>query len=230
MSFILANVVPWGRSLDEYVRMFDLSAADMDSAILDCGGGPASFCAEMHRRGGRVVACDPIYKFSAADIRKRVNDVYDTMVTAARNNREKFVWREIESPEHLGKLRMRAMELFLEDYPAGISQGRYRIAELPALPFRDGEFDLAVCSHFLFVYTNLLKFEFHLDSIRELCRVAREARIFPLLPSFENEHSRYLSIALGELGAEGYRCEIARVPYEFLKGGNEMLRVSHSRL
>jgi len=226
MSGILAKVVPWGRSLEEYVRMFDLSAADLKGIILDCGGGPASFCAEMHQRGGRVVACDPIYQFSAAEIRGRVNDTYEMMVSAARDNREKFMWREIESPEHLGKLRMRAMELFLEDYPAGISQGRYRVAELPVLPFRDGEFDLALCSHFLFTYSNLLTLEFHLASIRELCRVAREARIFPLFPNFANEHSPYVAQVVGKLGAEGYRCEICRVPYEFQKGGNEMLRVS----
>jgi len=118
------------------------------------------------------------------------------------------------------------MNRFLDDYPAGLREGRYHAAELPALPFRAGEFDLALCSHFLFTYSDSFTLEFHLDSIRELCRVAKEARIFPLLPSFASEHSPHLSPVLAKLAAEGYDCEVCRVPYEFQKGGNEMLRVS----
>lgn len=42
-------------------------------------------------------------------------------------------------------------------------------------------FDLAVCSHLLFLYSEHLSEDFHVESIKELCRVAGEARIFPLL-------------------------------------------------
>jgi ubiquinone/menaquinone biosynthesis C-methylase UbiE len=108
----------------------------------------------------------------------------------------------------------------------GISQGRYRVAELPMLPFRDQEFDLAVCSHFLFTYSDLFPLDFHINSIREMCRVAREARIFPLLPGFSSGHSPHLAPVARQLTKEGFRCELKRVPYEFQKGGNEMLRVS----
>jgi len=121
---------------------------------------------------------------------------------------------------------MAAMEQFLADYLNGLSEGRYRVAELPALPFRDTEFDLALCSHFLLTYSDLFSLEFHIQSVRELCRVACEARIFPLLPNFANAHSPHLAPLMRALSAEGYRCEIVRVPYEFIKGGHEMLRVS----
>ncbi|HKV05645.1 MAG TPA: class I SAM-dependent methyltransferase [Candidatus Acidoferrales bacterium] len=226
MARILDNVVPWGRSLGEYAVMFDLSPADMKTKILDCGGGPASFTAEIHGRGGHAVACDPSYAFPAGDIRRRVGEVYETMVKSAELHRERFVWKEIESPEHLGRLRMDAMNRFLDDFPAGISEGRYRVAELPSLPFPDREFDLAVCSHFLFTYSDLFPLEFHVECVRELCRVAHEARIFPLLPNFGTEHSPHLSALTRLLAAEGYRCEVVRVPHEFQKGGNEMLRVA----
>lgn len=66
MAATLDKAVPWGRSFDEYVRMFDLSDSDLHSRILDCAGGPASFNVEMRRRGRIVVSCDPIYQFSAA--------------------------------------------------------------------------------------------------------------------------------------------------------------------
>jgi ubiquinone/menaquinone biosynthesis C-methylase UbiE len=70
---------------------------------------------------------------------------------------------------------------FLDDYPAGRAHGRYIDAELPDLPFSDLSFDIALCSHFLFLYTTQLGDSFHRRAIREMCRVAREVRIFPLL-------------------------------------------------
>jgi SAM-dependent methyltransferase len=225
MAQILSKIVPWGRSLDEYARMFALSPADLESRILDCGAGPSSFNAEVTARGGRVVSCDPIYEFSADEIRQRVHETCPMMIAGAETHREKFVWREFESPERLGKIRMAAMERFLADYPNGLREGRYRVGELPALPFRDAEFDLVLCSHFLSTYSDLLPLEFHVESVRELCRVAREARIFPLVQNFASERSPHLAPLIEELSAHGYRCEIVRVPYEFQRGGNEMLRV-----
>ncbi|MGD0956856.1 MAG: methyltransferase domain-containing protein [Candidatus Acidiferrales bacterium] len=118
------------------------------------------------------------------------------------------------------------MKQFLDDLPLGISQGRYHVGESQALPLPDREFDLVVCSHFLFTYSDLFSIEFHIDSIREMCRVAREARIFPLLASFSSRHSPHLAPVARELTREGYRCELNRVPCEFQKGGNQMLRVS----
>jgi hypothetical protein len=55
----LEHVVPWGRSKDEYVRMFGLTDKDLSGRVLDCAGGPASFNAEATREGRRVVSCDP---------------------------------------------------------------------------------------------------------------------------------------------------------------------------
>lgn len=226
MTITLNKIVPWGRSFEEYVRMFDLKASDLQSGILDCAGGPASFNAEMYSSGRRAVSCDPIYKFSASEIAERIAETYPTMLDLARNSAGDFLWREIQSPEHLGEVRQQAMKLFLEDFPMGVSQGRYRVGELPTTPFEDGEFGLALCSHFLFTYSGLSTLEFHLDSIRELCRVADEARVFPLLGQFGSGRSPYVPEVLKELTAQGYKCEVRRVQYEFQRGGNEMLCVS----
>jgi hypothetical protein len=225
MEIDLNQVMPWGRSHDEYVLMFDLGERQLAGRILDCAGGPASFNCEMHRNGHAVISADPIYQFSASEIAQRIEETRDTILRKTSESLEAFVWDEMRSPEHLSEVRMRAMRLFLEDFPLGLSQGRYQAAELPRLPFRDGEFALALCSHFLFTYSDLLSLEFHLASIRELCRVAGEARLFPLLPSFGDAHSLHLEPLVAQLTTVGYRCEIRRVPYEFQKGGNEMLRV-----
>jgi hypothetical protein len=64
----LRETVPWGRSYDEYVRMFALSERDLALPIVGCGDGPAAFNAEMSLRGHRVVSVDPLYRFSAAEI------------------------------------------------------------------------------------------------------------------------------------------------------------------
>src|SRR5215469_1021562 len=69
------------------------------------------------------------------------------------------------------------------DYPAGKAEGRYVDAQLPTLPFADQSFDHALCSHFLFLflYSAQLGEKFHRAAMLEMCRIARESRVFPLL-------------------------------------------------
>jgi SAM-dependent methyltransferase len=225
--FRLEEVVPWGRSFDEYRRMFDLSDADLASRILGCGDGPASFNAEATRRGLRVVSFDPLYEFSEPEIRQRIVATYPQVLEQTRRNVDEFLWDTIRSVEELGRIRMQAMQTFLDDYEGGRAAGRYVEAELPALPFSDAQFDLALCSHFLFLYSEQLDELFHRAAIFELCRVAREVRIFPLL-ELGGARSRHLSAMTEALHQEGCVATVARVPYEFQRGGNEMLRITRT--
>ena len=224
MSFTLENVVPWGRSFDEYVAMFALSDADLRGRILGCGDGPASFNASLARRGGRVVSVDPLYLFSAEDVRNRIRQTYDNVMEQTWKNSHEFVWTSIKTVDELGQVRMAAMEEFLLDYPLGMEQGRYVVGELPYLPFADRRFDLAVCSHLLFLYSKQLSADFHLESIQELCRVAGEVRIFPLL-ELGARTSRHLQTVSAGLSAQAYAVTIIPVSYEFQRGGNQMMRV-----
>ena len=221
----LDQVVPFGRGYDEYVSMFALSEADLGRRILACADGPASFNAVLHRRGGCVVSVDPIYQSSAAELRARIRATFDTVIEQARAHQEQYVWDAVRSVDELARLRMEAMEAFLTDFEAGKLAGRYLPHELPALPFADAQFDLALCSHFLFLYTDHLSREFHCRAIREMCRVAGEARVFPLL-DLESRPSRYVGPVCTQLRGEGYTCEVRAVPYEFQRGGDEMLRVT----
>src|SRR5262245_33956655 len=138
--FTLDEVVPWGRSFGDYQRMFALTEIDLRRRILGCGDGPAAFNAEATRRGVRVVSCDPLYQFSAAQIRQRIDAVRDHVLDQTERNHETFVWNEIVDIEHLGRVRMAAMECFLADYEAGRIGRRYVEAALPALPFAEGAF------------------------------------------------------------------------------------------
>lgn len=82
--FTLDQVVPWGRSFDEYRCMFALTEEDLDRTMIGCGDGPASFNAEATRRGGRIVSCDPIYRFEESQIQERIADFSETMLARLR--------------------------------------------------------------------------------------------------------------------------------------------------
>jgi hypothetical protein len=224
MAFTLSQVVPWGRSFDEYVAMFALTGGDLDRAIVGCGDGPASFNAGLTRRGGHIVSVDPLYRFSQDEIRERIRQTGAEVLEQTRKNAHEFIWTTIESVEELGRLRTAAMGEFLSDYPAGLAEKRYVDGELPHLPFPDNAFDLALCSHFLFLYSEQLSEDFHVESIEELCRIASEARIFPLL-ELGSRKSRHVDAVHTRLTAEGYSVSIESVPYEFQRGGNQMMRV-----
>ena len=205
-------------------KIDNLTEDDLKSRILGCADGPASFNAELNERGHRVISVDPIYQFAATQIENRIEATYKVMFEQLLQNTQDHVWDVIKSPQELGCVRMAAMQRFLADYEQGRREGRYLAASLPSLPFGAKQFGLAVCSHFLFLYTNQLSLDFHRQAIREMCRVAEEVRVFPLLDLGANE-SRYVGTVVRELERAGRRVEIQQVPYEFQRGGNKMMRV-----
>ena len=162
-----------------------------------------------------MTCCDPIYEFSASEIASRIDETIPKILSSTRRKLENFSSAQFGSPQRLAQFGRATMQEFLNDFPSGPAQSRYRAAELANLPFCGDEFDIALCSHFLFTYSNLLDLTFHLDSIRELCRVAGEVRIRPLVPQFGAGHSGWLRKVLDQLTQSGDQCEVKRVPYEF---------------
>ncbi len=221
-DYRIDSVYPWGRSIDEYTRMFSLTASDVSGRILDCGGGPASFCAELSNNNGRGVACDPLYQFTPDEIERRVHETHNEMVDLVRRDSHRFVWSEIESPEDLGKKRLSAMQGFIQDFRRPDSAQHYVNAKLPILPFSNNDFDLALVSHLLFLYSETMTEEFHIASMQELLRVAIEVRVFPLL-DMQSRPSQHLQPVRDALQALGHETELRQVNYEFQKGASEML-------
>jgi hypothetical protein len=224
MAFQLTDVVPWGRTFDEYAAMFALDEVDRSRSILGCSDGPASFNAEALQRNVKVVSADPLYEFSVPQIRKRIADTAPLIAAQIKENAQDFVWNHFKSVDELVAARMKAMQAFLADFNTGLEQGRYVPAQLPDLPFFAGTFDLALCSHFLFLYSEQHDAQFHIEALRELCRVAQEVRIFPLL-ELNGAPSRHLPEVIDALKAGGCTVQIVPVNYEFQKGGNQMLRL-----
>ena len=150
LNFHYKDVVPWGRSFDEYLGMFNLSADDLARDIVGVGDGPASFNFWMHQRGTPIVSVDPIYRYAESELHQRIQETYDDVIAQAHQNRDKFVWTHISSVDELAEIRMQAMEAFCGDFETGKRQGRYIDASLPNLPFPDGRFDLVLSAHLLF--------------------------------------------------------------------------------
>lgn len=221
----LESIVPWGRGFGEYLDMFSLADDHLKSKILSVADGPASFNAELTLAGGNVRSVDPIYQFSKAQIKSRIDEVHGKLVAEILKNHDKFVWDTISSVEQLSEVRMQAMNCFLSDFDSGKVEKRYIEAQLPKLPFQDNEFDLCLCSHFLFLYSDHLSLEFHKSALDEMIRIAKEIRVFPLLDLAGNK-SKFVEPLFEYLSLKGHSLTIKKVNYEFQRNANEMLIIN----
>ena len=199
--------------------MFGLTMAEEAAAVLDCCAGGSGFAAET---AARVVAVDPAYALGRNDLADRVRAALldgDQIIGA---NAEHFDWSWYGDPARRGELRTAAARHFLDDfceYP-----GRYLAAALPDLPFAAGSFDLVLCSHLLFTWSDLLDADWHGRALAELIRVARhEVRVYPLVVQGTGQPVAFLDDLRAGLRAAGYRSRIQRVPYRFQKNADRML-------
>lgn len=76
MAFLLENVVPWRRNLNEYRKMFKLTDEDLSKKIIGFGDGSASFNFEAKELGYNVIFLDPIYKFTSEDLEKKIYECH----------------------------------------------------------------------------------------------------------------------------------------------------------
>lgn len=222
----------WSRSFEEYRHLFGLTETDLAGLLLGCGDGPASFNAEATALGHRVISCDPTYAYSATEFERRVEACYDVVISQVKENSDKYVWGYFRDPDHLGQCRLAAMRKFLADFDLGKQAGRYVTTSLPELPFKDGQFSLALVSHFLFLYSDHFDLDFHFAAFEELLRVAGEVRVFPLL-GLDRHWSPHVGPVREHLEQAGFEVEVVAVEYEFQRAedhaGNRMMRVGRGR-
>nr|WP_321356316.1 hypothetical protein [uncultured Draconibacterium sp.] len=223
MAYQLKNVVPWGRNLDEYISMFNLTSLDRTEKIISFGDGPASFNSEMTKRNGKVISIDPLYQFSSQEIKQRIDEIKGIVIEQTKNNTGNFVWRMIKNVKELEQIRLSAMAKFLQDFENGKKEKRYINHELPnKTEFDDLAFDLGLSSHFLLLYSQL-GLDFHIASIAEMLRISKEIRIFPIL-NLDAKKSELLADIIEYFGSD-FVVNIQKVNYEFQKNGNEMLKI-----
>lgn len=221
MAYELKNVVPWGRNLEEYTKIFNLTNDDLNSRIISFGDGPASFNSEMKKLNRNIVSIDPIYQFSKDELKQRIAETKKTVLEQTQLNVANFIWKNIKDVDHLEQIRMDAMAQFIDDFEVGKLQGRYQYHELPnSTKYTDLSFDLGLCSHFLILYSQL-GVEFHIQSITEMLRICKEIRIFPLL-NLDAVKSNVLDPIIERFSCN-FDVNTVLVDYEFQKNGNQMI-------
>jgi hypothetical protein len=218
----LADVIPWGRSRQEYIDMFNLTEAELQQPILSVADGPASFNAEQAHLGNPVLSVDPLYQFDAEQIEQRIQAVYPIVMEQVSTHQSDFIWSHFNSVEDLGQQRLHSMRQFLTHFAS--SSERYRNIALPDLSRLSQHFHLALCSHFLFLYSTHLDLDFHLRAVTRLCELADEVRIYPLV-TLENKSSPHIEAVLTHLAHLGHQPALVPVQYQFQRGATHMLHI-----
>lgn len=218
----LGDIIVTARPFDEYLAMFDLSRDDLLAGpVLDCPAGASGFAAGAAALGGHVTSVDPEYAGDHAALveRARLDTAYGNRYV--REHPDTYSWAFFrDEADHLTR-RMAAVDAFAHDLAA--HPRRYVAGALPLLPFADGAYRLVLSSHLLFVYPDHFGYDDHLAFAAELLRVCSgEVRIFPLVDT-TTVRWPHLDRLREDLGRDGARTEVRRVPYEFIRGGDEML-------
>ena len=218
---VIGEILVSSRSFAEYCSMFDLTVDDLQRSILDCPGGAASFTAEARTMGADVTACDPVYgQYTTDELAALTSNETQRGNQYCRSHREEYVWTFFAGPHEHAAVRMAAGRQFVSDYRS--HPERYVPGVLPHLPFPDRAFELVLSSHLLFSYADRLDLEFHRETVRELTRVGKEVRIFPLVAMGSIDY-QHLEALLRLLKSDGIAVQVRRVDYEFQRGGNRML-------
>ncbi|ARM35111.1 hypothetical protein [Legionella longbeachae] len=220
----MRKLVLWGHSVDEYREMFDLSQEDMNSRILEYGCGPSAVNAQQFQGAHQVVSCDPLFVLDKDTLSSKAIMIFAQMADEVRKEQEQFDFSRNGGLEQLLAYRQEGMKSFFADYEKGKAEGRYLGAADFHLPYSDFSFDFALSAHYLFADLEDQTVDFHLNVIRELARVAKEVRIFPL-NDMEGKSSELLGPVLLQLQKNGYGVEIREVNYHLHQSENAMLRV-----
>jgi len=221
MAFLLDEVVPWGRTLEEYVKMFSLSEMDLNKKVASFGDGPASFNYESTVNGHDVISFDIIYQFTKEQIESQIYKTKDIVMRQMKQNMQNYIWSDIIDLADLEETRMGAMRLFLNDFDKGINDGRYIYHELPnKTDYADNAFDIGLSSHFLLMYTGL-GYDFHIQSIDEMLRICKEIRITPIV-DLDGKPSE-LAEQIIKHYKKTHDIQIVKTSYIFLNNGNQML-------
>lgn len=218
----LPFVAFFGRTLEEYLEMFCISMAELQTgSTLDCPSGPDSFVAEACARGCAVTGVDPMYRYRPDELASNARSNLDATFARIEEQVDRLAFRDFAG---FKRAKYEALDAFLIDYAA--QQSRYVAASLPELPFADQSFDRVLAANFLFTYANTqfgglydgreFDLAFHLRSITELARVARsEIRLSPM-GSFDpppRPHA-YRDAARTHLEQLGWRTELVESRYQ----------------
>lgn len=220
----MRKLVLWGHNAEDFREMFDLTQDDLNSKILEFGCGPSAVNAQQKTKNHEVISCDPLFVLDKDTLSTKTSLIFAEMAEEVRAEERYFDFSRTEGLDNLLQIRKQGMVEFFADYEQGKKEGRYIGLSDYQLPFADFSFDLALSAHYLFADLDDQNIEFHLQLIRELARVAKEVRIFPLIDREEKTSDCLGPVLLG-LQHDNYGVEVREVPFHLHKSGNAMLRV-----
>lgn len=217
----ISSIPGWVHSLEDYRLMFDLEDHHLSCSILDYPAGISCFNADMQQLGfPGVVSVDMHYDLSAMDMSKHMNFVIQSLANRVDDFTDHLRVNAESEVENLLNTWNVYAQRFMSDYSDGQHAGRYRVGHMLHLPFEDDYFDLALSSDMLFCDT-----DFNAQAIvDELCRVAKEVRIFPLLNQ-TGQVATELGPLMLTLQQDNLGVEVKEVPYLLRKKNNAMLRI-----
>lgn len=212
------EVIPWGKTYNEYCQFFDLEEKNLKQPIACFGDGASGFHAELNLLGKQVVSFDPIYQFCVDELEKRFSEVlvqFGRQIDQRRKGEESMV-QEVMS------LRESATRKFLRDFKTGKKENRYVNHRLPnEIPFGNNFFGLGLSSHFLCMYDHL-GIDFHINSLKEMMRVCKEVRIYPTVNMY-GQKSRVLNPLVDFLKENQFAVDFRVVHYKFNTIGKEIM-------
>ncbi|WP_347251972.1 hypothetical protein [Legionella sp.] len=221
----MRKLVLWGHHVDEYQEMFDLSVEEMGTRVLEYGCGPSAVNAELtSTSSGQIISCDPLFNLDKDTLYSKTTLIFADMAERVLKDRKIFDFSRYGSPRLLIDERREGMAKFFADYEKGKKEKRYLGISENVLPFADFSFDFALSSHYLFADLDDQDVDFHIQAIKELARVAKEVRIFPLIDRY-NQPSPFLGPVLLGLQQDNFGTEVREVAYHLQPSGNAMLRV-----
>jgi SAM-dependent methyltransferase len=220
----MRKLVLWGHGAEDYLGMFDLSQAELESGILEYGCGPSAVNSQLTKLNKQVVSCDPLFVLDKDTLSSKAKMIFANMAEEIYLHQDRFDFSQSGGLEKLLVNRQQGMQNFFADYPNGKKEGRYVGISDYHLPFADFTFEYALSSHYFFADLDEQTVDFHLIVIRELARIAKEVRIFPLVDR-EGNMSEFLGPVLLGLQQENYGVEVREVSFHLHKSGNAMLRV-----
>lgn len=230
ISLKIDRIAFLGRTFDEYLKIFGLDENILrEGPVLDCAAGAASFSAEARQLGIDATACDIVYGLPFERLLQKSEDDLAHVFEKVKEVSHLYTWKYYKNMADVVRHRKKALELFTGDFPKGYQDGRYVSCVLPKIPFPDGAFNLVLSGHFLFLYGDRLDLEFHKACLRELVRVTKgEVRIFPLL-GLDAKPYPYMDDILSFLDTMEVKAGIEEVPFEFLFGATQMMRIKRKK-
>lgn len=234
--FQLDRVACFGRTMNEYVEMFNLDLESlMGTSILDCASGPASFAAEALKKHIKVVACDPIYSQKIDQIIESAQRDIPACIRETQRHRGLFVRETNDEDICFLNEKLKALTTFANDYKKIDACRRYVAASFPHLPFYDESFDMVLSANLLFLYSDVetggilenSKFDylFHHRALHEMLRIARnEVRIYPVVGPNKEKHP-FIDELLKDESFFKYDLQFETVMMKDIKGATQMLRI-----